>query len=381
MAKKPKDQEDGNEKGKTITPSEQLNNLLKQNKEDHFNFEERVYWKISSGSILLDVATNGITPSLVRICGNNNGGKTPQALEIIRNFLKDVPNSRCLWILSEGRLSEENRARCGLKFVTKAEDWVDGSIFLLESNIHELAIRVIKDLVLNNPEKKIYGFVIDSVDGLISKNDISKDAEDSAKVAGSALLSKKMLQSLSVGMFKYGHLMIMISQVTSEIKLDPYQKTANRGGGFSGGNALLHWADVILEVSPSYQGDFILDSAGGKMNDGKTQVIGRWCKVTLQKSTTEKSIKQVISYPIKYGKRPSGIWTEYEVGDLLLSFEYVEKKGAGWMTLKESLINEIKHLAPEIPEKIQGMDNLYDFLEKNPKVTEYLVSKFKNSLN
>lgn len=379
MAKKPKDNEE--ESSKTITANDQLNNLLKQNKEDHFNFEDRINWKISTGSLLLDVAVNGVSPSLIRLCGNNNSGKTPQALEIIRNFLKDVPNSRCLWVLSEGRLSEENRARCGLKFVTKPEEWTVGSVFLLESNIHELTIRIIKDLVLNNPEKNIYGFVIDSVDGLISKNDISKDADESNKVAGSALLSKKLLQSLSVGMFKYGHLMVLISQVTSEIKLDPYQKTANRGGNFSGGNALLHWADMIVEFSPSYQGDFILDNPAGKMNDGKTQVIGRWCKVTLQKSTTEKSIKQTITYPIKYGKKPSGIWKEYEICDLLLSFDFV-KKGGAWFSVDEKLREELKLASPEteIPEKIQGMDNLRKFLEDNQKITNYLFDKFKNSL-
>lgn len=360
---------------------EQLGQLLKQNKGDHFNFEERVSWKTSTGSLLLDLATGGVSPSLIRLCGNNNSGKTPQAIEIIRNFLKDVPNSRCLWVLAEGRLSDENRNRSGLKFVTNFEEWEDGTVFILETNIHEFTIRVIKDLVLNNDEKKIYGFVIDSVDGLISENDITKDANESAKVAGSALLSKKLLQALSVGMFKYGHLMVMISQVTSEIKLDPYTKTANRGGGFSGGNALLHWADQILEFSPAYQGDFILDNPAGKLNDGKSKTIGKTCKVTLQKSTTEKSIKQTVVYPIKYGRTPSGIWREYEICDLLLTFEMVTK-GGSWFSLKSDLIEEIKPFCDkEIPEKIQGLDNLRLFVEENPKVADYLFEKFKKLLS
>ena len=72
---------------KIITSNEILSNFLKTNKEDHFNFEEAVTWKISTGSLLLDAAVGGgITPSLIRLCGPNNEGKTPQAIEICRNF-------------------------------------------------------------------------------------------------------------------------------------------------------------------------------------------------------------------------------------------------------------------------------------------------------
>ena len=376
MGRPPKQTE---EKSSSTNASNRLNSILnsKEHQEDHFNFQDAVSWKISTGSLLLDAAVGGgITPSLIRLCGPNNEGKTPQALEIVRNFLTDVPKSRVVWILAEGRLSKENRERCGLKFVTDATEWTDGSVFILESNVYDLIINVIKDLVLNNEENIRYCFVIDSMDGLILKRDKDTNPTDASKVAGTQVISKKLLQSLSIGMFKHGHLMIAISQITSEIKIDPYAKTAPRGGMFSGGNALLHWADFILEYSTTAMNDFILDNPSGKMNDGKSKSIGKYSKVIIQKSTSENTRKTIVQYPIKFGKKPSGIWIEYEILDCLLMWELVTAKGA-WITVDDSLIEELKQNNIEIPKQHQGRDNFRKWLEENAEACKYLFNKLK----
>lgn len=361
------------------TASNRLGSILnsKEHQGDHFNFEESVSWKISTGSLLLDAAVGGgITPSLIRLCGPNNEGKTPQALEIVRNFLSEVPKSRVVWVLAEGRLSKENRERCGLKFVTDASEWTDGSVFILESNVYDLIINVIKDLVLNNEENIRYCFVIDSMDGLILKRDKETNPTDASKVAGTQVISKKLLQSLSIGMFKHGHLMIAISQITSEIKIDPYAKTAPRGGMFSGGNALLHWADFILEYATTNMSDYILDNPSGKMNDGKSKPIGKYSKIIIQKSTSENTRKTIVQYPIKFGKKPSGIWIEYEILDCLLMWELVTAKGA-WITVDDSLIEELKQNNIEIPKQHQGRDNFRKWLEENNQACQYLFNKLK----
>ena len=353
--------------------SSQLAVILKENKEDHFNFQERVDWRISTGSLLLDsYMGGGIGPSLVRLTGSPNEGKSPQAIEILRNFLISIPNSRGFWVLSEGRLSEENKTRCGLKFVTDPEEWQDGTVFILESNVYELVIRSIKELVLQNEEKKVFGFVIDSIDGLCKRDDLAKTIDQSAQVAGAPALSKRLLQSLSVGMFKYGHLLIATSQLTSEIKLDPYAKSVPRMGNFSGGNSLSHWADVILEYQSSYNSDYILDNPTGKLNDGKSKPIGKWSKVLIQKSTAESSRKQLVKYPIKFGKKPSGIWIEQEIIDLIWAFELAKQKGP-WITISEQLVKDFG-----LPEQLQGEVNFRKFLEGNPKITEKLFNHFKS---
>jgi hypothetical protein len=368
------------EKAKVVLSSDILNTALKDHKDEHYNFEETVSWHVSTGSLLLDFATGGVSPSLWRLCGTNNCGKTPQMLEILRNFLRDVSNSKALWVIAEGRgLSEENRARCGLTFVTDPKEWVVGTVFILQTNVFELFIRVIKDLVKNNTEQVRFAFVVDSVDGLILRDDAAKEITESNRVAGVPMLAKKMLQSLSLGMFKYGHWMGLISQVTSEIKIDPYAKSANRGGQFSGGNSLLHGSDVIIQYDAPYDGDFILDNPKGKFNDGKSKSIGQNVRCTLVKSLKESTKKVRVLYPIKFGRKPSGVWIEREVGDLLISWELVKKtsEGSSWLVLDAQLAQEIKEkTGEELPEKVQGEAKLYAMLEDNPKVTQYLFEKF-----
>ena len=364
---------------KIVTSNDILNSALKGSKADHHNFSETVSWKTSTGSLLLDVATGGVQPSLWRLCGTNNSGKTPQMLEIIRNILKDVPNSKALWVIAEGRgLSKENRERCGLTFVTDPADWKIGTVFILQTNIFELFINVVKDLVKNNEENVRFAFVVDSVDGLMLRDDAAKEINENNRVAGVPMLAKKMLQSLSLGMFKYGHWMGLISQVTAEIKLDPYSKAPNRGGSFSGGNSLLHGSDVILEYASPYAGDFILDNPAGKFNDGKTKPIGQNVKCTLVKSLKEETRKTLVVYPIRYGRKPSGVWVEREVGDLLIMWELVRSPEKGsWLTITESLRSEVKEATGvELPDKIQGQPKLFALLEENPTVTTFLFDKF-----
>ena len=118
-------------KEEKIDPSEQLASFLKNNKKYHYNFEEDVYYKVSFGSLKLDIELGGIGPGFHRFCGKTEGGKTSEALEICKNFLKE-PGRRAVYVKCEGRLSPEMRARSGVKFVkgdpTKDGDsWVDGT--------------------------------------------------------------------------------------------------------------------------------------------------------------------------------------------------------------------------------------------------------------
>ena len=109
-----------------------LQEALKGAKTEHFNFQERVDWNVSTGSLLLDIATGGLRPGILRLAGAFGCGKTPQMLENVRNILTSVPNSKALWVIAEGRgLSDEHIARCGLTFVYKAEEWKVGTVFIL----------------------------------------------------------------------------------------------------------------------------------------------------------------------------------------------------------------------------------------------------------
>jgi hypothetical protein len=88
-------------------------------------------------------------------------------------------------------------------------------------------------------------------------------------------------------------------------------------------------------------------------------------KVLICKSTNETS-GEVVKYPIKYGRTDgTSVWIEREVADLLLMWGLFEKGGAGWFTIDPELLEYAKSQGLEMPEKIQGMKNIYALLEEN----------------
>jgi RecA/RadA recombinase len=323
----------------------------------------------------------GFGPGLHRFCGINEGGKTSQALEVMRNFLNTVPNSKGFYIKAEGRLSPEMKERSGVKFTTSAEDWNTGTCFVFESNIYETVVDAMRSLVANNQEGIKYYFLLDAVDGLISKVDLDKTFEDSNKVAGGAVIAANFMKRMSIALAKRGHMAVFISQVRADIKLDPYSKAPIRQTSATGGNALLHFANWILEFEPRFGGDLILQDPNNKKIDlEKNPPIGHWAKVTVKKSPNEKTNLQ-IPYPIRYGrKNGSSIWIEKELVDLLYAWEFVERSGP-WIKPSEELVELIKDTGVEVPENFQGEKALFKFIEENPILIKFLVNYFKNSIN
>lgn len=344
------------------SPLQQIESYLKQNAGDHYNYEEERDYSVSSGSLTLDIEMGGgIKPGIIRASGVAEGGKTSCALSFARNFQK-LENSMVVYIKSEGRLSNEMVKRSGIS--TDPNNW-----FVVKSNVYETVIDLIRQLVKDNPTDTRYMFIIDSMDALVPRGDLEKSANEAIKVAGGALLSSDFLKRMALGLASRGHICFMISQVRSKVSINPYEKSDPKLTNASGGNALLHYSDWILEFQERYKGDMIFDK------DGKTP-IGHWCKVSFKKTTNEKT-GILASYPICYGRTGGkSIWAEYEVVDNMLKFEMIKKAGA-WVTVNEEVIEEVKKdTGEDFKQQHQGMDNLRRYFEENPKIGKYLFNKF-----
>ena len=236
----------------TLDSKNLVGNFLKNNKEDHFNYEEQVNYRVSSGSLEFDHHLDGgFGPGLHRFVGMNEGGKTSASLEVMKNFLK-MPKSKAVYFKAEGRLSDEMIKRCGVKFVFTHEEWEEGTCFVFESNIYETVVDLMRQLVSSNEEKNKYCFVLDSVDGLIKKADNVKTFEDAVQIAGGANIAATFMKKMSIALGKRGHMAIFVSQVRADIKLDPYSKAPVRQTTATGGNALLHFANWIIEFCLLY---------------------------------------------------------------------------------------------------------------------------------
>ncbi len=357
-----------------ITPEQQAMSFLKANKGDHYNFEETISYKVRASSLMLTAAMDGgIEPGAHRACGTTTGGKTSCTLDLMYQFLQGPTLRRGVYVKSEGRLSEEVKARSGITFTTDVTQWTDKTCFVLESSTYEAVFGFMGDLIRNNSTGTRYFFIVDSMDMMGKRADLEKGLEEAGQVAGGALITSVFFKKSSVALAKRGHIMWFISQVRDSIKINPYEKSAPRQGSASGGHALEHAGDWVLEFLPRFGDDIIRENPGEK----SSKPIGHYCRVKIVKSNNEKYGVEV-RYPIKYGRKgATSVWVEREIVDLLLMWELVEKSGA-WLRPAVELRAEVKEATGEelLPEKIQGMDNLYKLLEDTPKLKDYLFEKF-----
>jgi RecA/RadA recombinase len=306
---------------------------------------------------------------------------TSAALSFMKNFLDKIPNAKGFYIKAEGRLSKEMMQRSGIDFVFSPDDWNHKTCFVFESNIYETVVDAMRQLVAKNDEKNVYYFLLDSVDGLISKGDLDKSFEDSNKVAGGAVIAANFMKRLSIALAKRGHMAVFISQVRADIKLDPYSKAPVRQTTATGGNALLHFANWILEFEPRNKSDLILKNAGDNKIDVNTNPpIGHFAKATIKKSPNEKT-NLTIPYPIKYGRTGgNSIWVEKEIVDLLFAWEFLTRKGS-WISATEEFNEMLVENGFEAFEKIQGQDAVFSYVEKNKELLDFLINYFKKTIN
>ncbi len=360
-------------KEEVISPEQQLTSFLKTNKEDHFNFEEDNIYRVPFSSLTLNIALGGgITPGAHRACGLTAGGKTSNCLDHMFHFLSSGEGRRGVYVKAEGRLSEEMKRRSGIKFTNKSEEWEDGVCFVLESNVYEAIFSLMGELIRNNPQKKKYFFILDSLDMMARREDLAKPIDEAGKVAGGALLTSVFLKKAAAALEKRGHFCWFISQVRDSIKINSYSGPSTpRQANASGGHAVEHAGDLVLEFLPRYQDDVIRE------NDDKTsKIIGHYAKCKIIKSNNEKYGVE-IKYPVKYGRTGGkSVWIEREVVDLLLGWGLLNRKGA-WYSFDATIIKEIEEATGiKVQEQIQGINSVYNYLENEPKIVSYLADKF-----
>lgn len=360
-----------------LSSKDVLSSLMAVNKDFHFNTEPEIDYTVSSGSLNLDLYLDGgFGPGVHRFCGVTEGGKTSEALEVVKNFLATIPDSKGVLIKAEGRLTPKMRLRSGIKFVFDAKDWDIGTCFVLETNIYETAVDFMRGLVMYKSKEK-YIFVVDSLDGLIKKDDLAKGSEDANKVAGGAVIGSDFLKRVNLALTKRGHLGIFLSQIRDNIKIDPYAKTSPKIINGSGGNAFNHYANYILEFQPRFNGDMILPNDKAPVSP-TNQAEGHNCKVVIRKSSNEKTLMN-LTYPIKYGRIGGSIWSEKEVVDLLFSWGYMLRKGS-WLSPTQDLKDLLTKQGFTIFETIQGEDKLFQYLMDNKPVLDYLLKMFKEQI-
>lgn len=352
--------------------------LFKSNKQDHYNFEDTIYYKVPSSSMIMNAAMGGgLSVGCQRFTGTTSGGKTSAALDFMFNFLKegDKSNRKGVYFKCEGRLSPEVRERSGITFVDDYEQWESGTCLIIDSNVFEFVFDVMRQLIVKNEEKCKYFFILDSLDMMAKRDDLEKPLESAAQVAGGALLTSVFLKKVSIGLAKKGHIAIFISQIRETVSINPYAKTPPKQGSASGGHAIEHAADWVLEFLPRYNDDIIREGAA---KDSKP--IGHFAKCKIIKSNNEKNLQE-IRYPICYGRTGGkSVWREKEVLDMMQMYELVTRSGA-WYYISDTIKKELVEAGFQVEEKYQGINSVDQWLQNNPAVVDFLADKFSKIIS
>jgi RecA/RadA recombinase len=371
MAKEKEEKIDGNAQSRSV-----LSNLLNKNKTLHWQFHENKRTNASMGSLFLDAQVN-LTEGIQRFCGPAGSGKTSEATLVIKNFLEGAKNRKALWVKAEGRLSDNIIKRSGIKFVFTIEEWEYGTCFVLESNVFEFICDTIKTLVnvFDEADDRL-AIVIDSADGLRLEADDKKELGDE-KVAGPQLIMKRFLTRMIYPIVKSGTICIITSQVTSTINTTGSKEAPKLVSG-GGGNALIHYANYILDFQPRWWGDNILqDGPDTKFDAEKNPIIGHWASIVIKKTDRENELTP-IKYPIKHGRdNGQSIWVEYEILHFGKRWGLIEVKGT-WLAFEPKMLKDAQDkLKKEFKPQLQGTKKLLDYLEENQDLTKYLFDRIR----
>ncbi len=356
-----------------------LTALMKQHSDDHYNEVVPQNKIISTGSLLLDqyvkIRTGGVCRLVARL---PESGKTRESFVLASNYMQVMPKSRTLYVKAEGRLSPEIRTATGLTFVTSPDEWLDGTVFVLCSNVFETVASICKTLLKDMHEKGEHlCVIIDSLDGLILKDDLDTKGIKDGKVAGVPKLTKLLFRHLALPITHYDALMLITGQYSADISIDPYAPKSPRMGDAAGGSAIPHQCDYILSYQPRWNGDTILEDPESKPGTKGYRKVGNLVKIDIKKSATDTS-GQRVEIPIKTGRVGNAIWCEKEAVDLAVQYD-VYKKGGSWFTLNSEhpMAKEAQVEGIVLAQKVQGINGLYEYFENDQVVFEWFYAKFK----
>ncbi len=376
MTKTPKKDEISDKTSSEEVSKTLLGSLLGGYKDSHYNGIKKKSYDISSGSLLLDEHVKLKSGQIIRMGGPQETGKTSQSLLFLQNYLNTVPKSKGMYINAEAKFGEEIRKRSGMRFTESNNDWDYGSVFVFNTNIFDAICDTLNSLFKQMYESDEHlGVILDSIDCLMLAQSLTKGMTEGKKPAGVNYLTKEFFRRLGHPINSYNGLLMMITQYSSTFQIETYAKTPPSMMDGNQTNSLNHQASYGLYYRPRYQGDYILENQDEKPDPTKNKILGVKAKIDIKKSLTE-STGYTIDVPIKKGLIGNQIWVSKEVADIILSYSWAKKSGA-WITFDKLQIEGAKEAGFELKEKINGLSQLYDYLEQDKVVFNWFYEKIK----
>ena len=286
---------------------------------------------ISTGSLSLDLALGiGGVPRgrIVEIYGPESCGKTTLALHVVASAQKG--GGEAAYIDVEHALEPAYARALGVDI---------DNLLISQPDTGEQALEITEQLVRSGALDVV---VIDSVAALLPRSELEGEMGESS-VGVVARLMSQALRKLAGVVSKTGCIVIFINQLREKIGV-MYGNPETTPGG----RALKYFASVRIDMRRIET-----------LKNG-SEMIGNRTRAKVIKNKVAPPFKEA-EFDIIYGQ---GISKVGEIIDLAVKLELIDKAGA-WFTVGET--------------RLQGRDNVREYLEQNPEVMGRLEQQIRDN--
>ena len=301
------------------------------------------YKRIPFTSPRMNYCTFGGIPigKITEFYGEEHGGKTTTALDIVANYQHMEGARDVLYIDAENTLDVEWAKKLGVD--------VD-RMYILQPKSQ--SAEQIFEMICQMVETGDVGlWVLDSIGVLMSQQEYDKTMEDKTYggIAKSLTLFSKKIELLMAQTRCTG---IGINQMREDLN--------SQWGGQTtpGGKAWKHGCAVRLQFS---RGKFI-DEKGNELSRSAENPVGNIVLMSMTKNKTAPPTRRTGFYTLNY---ETGIDYLKDLVDVAIKYGLIDKRGAWY-----KIVNEDGEI---LVDNIQGISNMYACLEQeNSPVLEYL---------
>jgi len=316
--------------------TEVMRDFNKKFKEDlvHKGLPEYDYERIPFTSPRLNYMTFGGLPKgkLIEFYGEEHGGKTTTALDVVANYQHSDDERKVLWIDCENTLDIVWAGKLG----------VDAEDMIIMNPTNQGAESIFQFILDSIDTGEVGLVVIDSFGVMVSNQAMDKSVED--KTYGGIAMPLTQFSDKAVGLCqRHKCTVIGLNQLRDDI--------GSMYGGTKtvGGRGWRHDCSVRLEFR---MGKYI-DDKNKELTRGAENPAGNIVMVSMKKNKTCPPTRRIGFYTLKYN---SGIDYISDLIEVAIKYGIIEKAGA-WFTIVNINTGEI------IKDKLQGQNNVVKALD------------------
>ena len=320
-----------------------MKNVNKANKEEIFTkgLSEFSYQRIPFTSPRMNYCTYGGLPigKLVEFYGEEHGGKTTTALDIIANYQNMFPDKDVLFIDAENTLDVDWAQKLGVD--------VD-KLYIIQPKSQ--SAEELFEIICNAVDSGEVGlWVLDSIGVLVSSQELEKTMEDKTYggISKPLTLFAKRIEML---MQRHKCTGIGINQIREDMN--------SQWGGTTtpGGKAWKHCCAVRMEFR---RGKFI-DDKGNELTRSAENPAGNIVMMSMTKNKTCPPTRRTGFYTLNY---EAGIDYLKDLIDVAIKYGVIDKHGA-WFDIVNTDTGEI------LEGKMQGQSKVVEKLENDQDLLE-----------